>query len=78
MSHVAIDFARTGKMLKELNHTFIALITKTEEPRHLKDFKPINLCNKIYRILSKAILNHIMPPSNRFVGPYYNGFAHGK
>ena len=46
-----------------LNHTHIALIPKVAKPLKVLDFKPISLCNVIYRIVAKTIanqLNHIL------------------
>jgi hypothetical protein len=44
----------TGQMPLSLNSTFIALIPK-DNPNTLDDFRPISLCNCIYKIISKVI-----------------------
>ncbi|KAL9445502.1 hypothetical protein AB3S75_018491 [Citrus x aurantiifolia] len=44
-----------------LNHTFIALIPKIANPRKVIDYRPISLCNVIYRVVVKAIANRMKP-----------------
>ena len=50
---VTRDFLRTSRILKELNQNFLALVSKFDNPTHMEDFKPISLCNTIYKIISK-------------------------
>ena len=44
-------------MLASLNHTYISLIPKTKTPEKANDFRPISLCNVLYKIESKTIAN---------------------
>ena len=44
------DFFRSGKLLKEFNHTFIALIPKVENPETANQFRPISLCLSLIHI----------------------------
>jgi len=46
-------------LLPSLNATFIALISKEEHPSTLDKFRPIALCNVIYKIISKVITNSL-------------------
>jgi hypothetical protein len=52
---------RQGKISSEINSTSIVLITKTRRPESFKDFRPISLCNLIYKVTTK-ILSNIMKP----------------
>nr|GEV42320.1 hypothetical protein [Tanacetum cinerariifolium] len=56
---VVREFFINGKLLKELNHTIIALIPKVSTPARVNDFRPISCCNVLFKCISKIIANRI-------------------
>ena len=56
---VVLDFLNNGNMLYEINHTNIVLIPKVKNPEKMSDFRPISLCNVIYKIISKVLGNRL-------------------
>ncbi|GJT80868.1 protein LAZ1 [Tanacetum coccineum] len=53
------DLFSNGKLLNEINHTFMTLIPKIATPQKVNDYRPISCCNVIYKCISKIITNHI-------------------
>ena len=50
---------RTRTMPLKLNQTLIMLIPKCDGPESLSNFRPISLCNTLYKVLTKVIVNRI-------------------
>ncbi len=59
VSHVVLDFLNTGHMLGSVNFTHIVLIPKVASPEFMSQFRPISLCNVIYKIASKVLVNRM-------------------
>jgi hypothetical protein len=57
-------------LLKEQNHTFIALIPKQLGASTMNQFKPISLCNIIYKIILKILANRFKAQLHLFISPY--------
>lgn len=64
-----------GGNLATLNHTFIALILKVSKPRKLTEFRPISLCNVIYRIIAKTMANRLKKILNDIISPNQSAFV---
>lgn len=50
---------RTGHMPYQINNTFLALIQKINNPATPRDYRPISLCNVIYKIIAKSLANRL-------------------
>lgn len=58
----------------ELNETLITLIPKIKNPEDMVDFRYISLCNLVYKILSKMLVNRIKPVLESVVGDEQSAF----
>lgn len=65
-------------ILLALNTTFLALVPKGEEPNRLENFRPIALCNVIYKLISKVIANRIKPLLPLLISPEQTGYVEGR
>lgn len=45
--------------VEEINKTHIVLIPKVNNPKSITHFRPISLCNVIYKIIAKIIVNRM-------------------
>lgn len=54
-----LRFLNDGLFAEEINYTHIALIPKLENPKCVTDFRPINLCNVLYKIIAKMLANRL-------------------
>ncbi|GJX44064.1 hypothetical protein Tco_0260740 [Tanacetum coccineum] len=53
------EFFTNGRLLKELNHTILALIPKVNAPARVNDYRPISCCNVLFKCISKIIANRL-------------------
>eukprot|EP00253_Pinus_taeda_P028396 PITA_28396 len=65
-------------LLPSLNSTFIALFRKEERTITPTKFRPIALCNIIYKVISKVIANRLMPLLPLLISPEQSGYIEGR
>lgn len=54
------DFFHSGKLLKQVNHSIIALVSKLANISFTSDFRLISCCNVVYKVIAK-ILTDCLP-----------------
>ena len=59
VTNAVLDFLNTGNMLPDINYTHIVLIPKVKSPEKMFDFRPISMCNVIYKIISNVLANRL-------------------
>lgn len=68
-------FFQKHHLLKEQNHTFTTLIPKRLGPFSVTHFRPIRLCNIIYKIILKILANHLKNLLHLFISPHQLAFV---
>ncbi|GKE35688.1 sodium/hydrogen exchanger 6, partial [Tanacetum coccineum] len=72
------EFFINDILLKELNHTIIALIPKVNTPLRINDYRPISCCNTLYKCISKIISNRIKESLSVLISLNQSAFVPGR
>lgn len=54
VTKAVISFFRLGSMPREVNRSLIVIISKITNPTMVNHFRPISLCNVVYKIISNS------------------------
>ena len=73
-----LNILNTSEMPLKLNDTYICLIPKTKNPQKITDFRPISLCNVMYRILAKVLANRLKKILSEVVSKSQSAFVLGR
>ena len=64
------DFFHSGQMLKQINHSVIALVPKSNNISSPSDFRPISYCNVIYKVIAKILANRLAYALKDIISPF--------
>ena len=76
--NVVEDSRNNRTIWKVFNTSFISLIPKQDNDMTPYRFRPIALCNVVYKILSKVIENRLKPLLAKLVSQEQEGFVEGR
>ena len=71
-------FFNIGKLLREVNRSFIVLIPKVQNPTSVNHFRPISLCNVVYKTISKILVSRLRPLLYKLISPCQSAFIPGR
>lgn len=72
------NYFQSRRMLKELNHTNIVLIPKVDNPTKMSQFRPISLCNVVYKVISKVLTNRLKRVLPNVISQNQSAFVAGR
>jgi hypothetical protein len=76
--NVVKRFFEEGCMQEGVNDIAIVLIPKVQHPENLKEYRPISLCNVIYKIVSKCLVNRFRPILDDIISDSQSAFIPGR
>jgi hypothetical protein len=71
-------FFKHKKFVRELNHTFLTLVSKSNNSSSLNDLRPIACCNLLYKIITKLLTNRLQMVINELVSLNHSVFLKGR
>jgi hypothetical protein len=72
------NFFISGRLLREVNNTFLVLIPKVQNPTSVNHFRPISLCNVVYKIIAKILVSRLRPLLHKLISPCQSAFIPGR
>ena len=59
VAKAVLTWLNSGIIYPSFNHTYITLIPKVKCPKQVTEFRPIALCNIMYKLVSKVLANRL-------------------
>ena len=78
VSSCVLQALNTGVMPRDINNTYICLILKIKNPQKITDYRPISLCNLIYKLLSKVLANRLKQNLHEVINEAQSAFVLGR
>ena len=73
-----LEFLNGGALPEDLNSTTIVLISKTRNPQEMKEYRPISLCNVLYKICSKVLALRLREFLDEIISEEQSAFVPGR
>lgn len=71
-------FLSSGFLLKQFNHSFVALLPKNTNPDVVEHFWPISLCNVSYKVISKILADRLKILLPKLISANQSAFVLGR
>jgi hypothetical protein len=78
VSEGVLSFLNGGPFDVSLNSTNICLIPKIPSPESVKDYRPISLCNVVYKLISKVLANRLKLVLPKVISQEQSAFIPGR
>jgi 23S rRNA U2552 (ribose-2'-O)-methylase RlmE/FtsJ len=74
----ALDFLNQSRFDPSINETHVVLIPKSASANSVHDYRPISLCNVLYKIIAKVLANKLKVVLPSIISENQSAFVQGK
>ncbi|XP_060964152.1 uncharacterized protein LOC115722573 [Cannabis sativa] len=78
VTQACLDVLNNNADCHQINETLICLIPKVKQPTKMSEFRPISLCNVIYKVISKCLANRMKQSLNSVILDNQSAFIGGR
>lgn len=78
VTKTVLDFLNHGVIPPKFNETHIVLVPKNNNPKRVSDYRPISLCNVIYKLASKTLANRLKKILPLIISESQSAFVNGR
>lgn len=78
VTKTVLDSLNLDIISPKFNETHIVLVPKIKDPKKIIEFRPISLCNVVYKLASKTLANRLKKVLPKIISDSQSAFVHGR
>lgn len=78
ISSAVLQFFLVGRMPSQMPHTLLTLLPKMDQPRQAKNFRSIDCCQTLYKVVSKMLCYRLAKVLPFIIGKQQGAFVQGR
>ncbi|KAJ0238575.1 Reverse transcriptase domain-containing protein [Hirschfeldia incana] len=78
VTRCGLEFFQTGVLATGMNDAMLVLIPKLLKPERIMQFRPISLCNVLFKTITKAMMLRLKKLMPNLIGPAQASFIPGR
>ena len=78
VTKTVLDFLNLGVIPPNFNDTHIVLVPKSKNPKRVTEYRPISLCNVVYKLASKTLVNRLKRLLPSIISDIQSAFVNGR
>lgn len=78
MIKLVLEFFVTAELPLNLNDALVVLLPKVGKPERITQFRPISLCNVLFKIITKTMVERLKQVMPKQIGPAQASFILGR